>query len=92
MNWLREVQNDGRMMIKGDWEEIEMAADSGATENVVGNDMLNDRESVPGAASKICEKNFCGGARRRHKEVSCGAGARCEQGNVEREQDREGRA
>ena len=36
----------------GDWEEIELAVDSGATETVMGEDMLMSVETKPGHASK----------------------------------------
>ena len=36
----------------GDWEEIEMAVDSGATETVVGEDMLTSVKTVEGEAFK----------------------------------------
>ena len=38
--------------VKGEWEEIEMAVDSGATETVVGEDDLTSVELKEGAASK----------------------------------------
>ena len=36
----------------GEWQEIEMAVDSGATETVMGEDMLTEIEIKPGMASK----------------------------------------
>ena len=36
----------------GEWQEIEMAVDSGATETVMGEEMLVDIEIKPGAASR----------------------------------------
>ena len=36
-----------------EWEEIEMAVDSGASESVVSEDMLNGIETVEGQAKKM---------------------------------------
>ena len=38
--------------VKGDWEEVEMAVDSGATESVTGEDMISIIETQPGEASR----------------------------------------
>ena len=38
--------------VKGEWEEIKMAVDSGATETVMGEDMLTCTETKIGAAAK----------------------------------------
>ena len=38
--------------VKGDWEELKMAVDSGATETVMNEDMLTSAETKIGAAAK----------------------------------------
>ena len=38
--------------VKGGWEEIKMAVDSGATETVMSEDMLTCAETKLGAAAK----------------------------------------
>ena len=38
--------------VKGEWEEIELAVDSGATETVIGEDMITSIETKDGEASE----------------------------------------
>ena len=54
LNVLKAIEPEGinSMDLHGEWEEIEMAVDSGATETVVGEDMLQSVELREGAASK----------------------------------------
>ena len=49
---LKTVEPDGIMAFTGVWEEIELAVDSGATETVLSEDMLESIETKPGSASK----------------------------------------
>ena len=51
---LRAIEPEGvnELDVKGEWEEIEMAVDSGATETVVGEDDLPSVEIKEGAASR----------------------------------------
>ena len=51
---LRVVQLEGVNAVgkPGEWQEIEMAVDSGATETVMGEEMLAEIEIKPGVASK----------------------------------------
>ncbi len=53
MNWLREVNgNEPVNALQGEWEEIELAVDSGATDNVVSGDMLTSVDTVENEKSK----------------------------------------
>ena len=49
---MREGGNEETNTIRCEWEEIELAADSGATDNVVGGRMLTSTETVPNEKSK----------------------------------------
>ena len=51
---LRVIEPEGvnELDVKGEWEEIELAVDSGATETVVGEDDLPSIETKAGPASK----------------------------------------
>ena len=50
---LQAIEPEGvNMIMQGEWQELEMAVDSGATETVVGEDMLTDIDTKPGAASR----------------------------------------
>jgi hypothetical protein len=51
---LRVIEPEGvnELDVKGEWEEIELAVDSGATETVVGEGDLSSIETKEGAASK----------------------------------------
>ena len=50
---LRTIELEGLHVIaEGEWECIELAVDSGATETVLGEDMLAAIDTVPGVASK----------------------------------------
>ena len=54
-----EIIEDSReicSIIENGWEEIEFAVDSGASETVVGPDMIESAETRPGAASR---RNTC---------------------------------
>ena len=51
LSMLHEVVPEGVNMVgEGEWEEINMAIDSGATETVVGEDMLTSIDTVEGEA------------------------------------------
>ena len=53
LSTLREVLPEGIHSVEEtEWEEIEMAVDSGATETVIGDTMLTSIETKPGEASK----------------------------------------
>ena len=47
-----EPEGFNEIEVKGEWEEIELAVDSGATETVVGEDDLPSIETKAGPASK----------------------------------------
>ena len=51
---LKTVEPEGLMCVEtsGDWEEVEMAVDSGATETVVGENMVTSIETKEGPASR----------------------------------------
>ena len=50
---LQAIEPEGvNMIMQGEWQELEIAVDSGATETVVGEDMLTDIDTKPGAASR----------------------------------------
>jgi len=50
--FLRPVEPETLSQVKGEWEEIELAVDSGATETVIGEDMIRSIETKDGEASK----------------------------------------
>ena len=52
VNLLKEVDSEKVSAIVGDWEEIELAVDSGATETVIGESMISSIETKPGEASR----------------------------------------
>ena len=53
LNIFREVIQEGvNSLGVGDWEELDLAVDSGATETVVNGDMLENTPTEPGLASK----------------------------------------
>ena len=92
---LNSVTNDG-------WEEIEMTVDSGASETVVGEDMISAVATKEGQASRrgvvyevangvripnLGEKQFVGDIPRRHQQTHHRTGVRCEQRAAECQKD-----
>ena len=52
INVLKEIADEKVSAIVGDWEEVELAVDSGATETVIGESMISSIETKPGEASR----------------------------------------
>ena len=52
VNYFRTVQPEEVMQVQGEWEEIDMAVDSGATETVLGESMAVTVKTEPGEASR----------------------------------------
>jgi len=50
--FMKTVEPESLNNVVGEWEEIEMAVDSGATETVLGGEMLKTVETKPGDASR----------------------------------------
>jgi ribosomal protein L34E len=52
LNLIKELETEKISKVQEEWEEVELAVDSGATETVVGESMIKNASTQPGEASK----------------------------------------